>query len=399
MKKSGSTHYTIRELQNMYVRQELLGTCRYQRPYEWTKRQLAELQLSYIGGYDVNRLVANKKQKDGNPVFYLLDGKNRFLSTMLYTIDKSKPIRLPHGSHIHVGDLTFNEFDSAFNDISDKMEAKEIKEQDILVDKNGDTSSYTEKDVLETLKQGENDNENMIRENCYLNLSGFSFANLPKIFQEKILNTSIEIQYYDNLLPWQEKEIVAKNNNGSSLTSADRTKINSISTDVLNALSQHTIFQNKEKMGLKVVTQICTVLFFEKPELSQRYMDKALANRKITNEEMDMISHLLDVAEDIYSHLIDIGAKQQARNIIKQIHLVSIMPLLKEVDEQDVDTNQKMKLLYGWAAYFFAGNKKAASISDDYNQAALRNTSREVAVSTRINCVKKSFTNFVEQQK
>lgn len=228
------------------------------------------------------------------------------------------------------------------------------------------------------------------------------FSELAPAVKEKILSTSFQMIFFDNMTHDEEVELFRRLNSGKPLSAKEKTVANVKDIDVVLQIGQHPIFKEimTEKAIIKksyvgMIMKIWCMLNLDINKLSfdTKAFTDIICKVEITDEEKDEICKVLDYLQEVHRRLIGYGYDVSAKKIYTETHLVSIIPFIEEVMKSGISISTVAE----WLESFY-GTKNGASVSAEYNAATRSGVAKTVSIIARNLALKGSFEDFFSKE-
>lgn len=237
---------------------------------------------------------------------------------------------------------------------------------------------------------------------------GLTFSQLEEREQDAILSFVLKVTYLDGISDDEIREVFYRLNNGKPLTSFEQSRAKAKSLATIQSIASSDLFSvdktGKSYVGYKkeeLVFKMWMMLYMETPALEARTMNKLLPVTEISEDEeidlMEICDTLFSVAESVKN---DKGfenpkiATRIYKRILTPTHMLTLVPLIKRA----LDEDRSEKEIRAWLEHFYSG-KKRASVDERYNDHAVRGSGHASSVKIRLECLTKSYDDFMNAEK
>lgn len=240
-----------------------------------------------------------------------------------------------------------------------------------------------------------------------LNLIGSKFSDLDEYLQQRIINYSLQIYYYDDLTEAEAADIISRANNGQPMTSVEKARIGSPSLSIFKNMSKHEMFDllltptaRNGSGDTEIIAKTWIMLYSDKKSFDKEVFSPVMSGTLISEEEQTKINQIYDYVVDVYNTIIgkaeteddEVKQKRFAKSILgKKVHLLSLIPYFKEGVESQIDPEDFVNWI---TEFYFTGDKKKASNSKKYNDNCVGGTGHEASIKNRDKELRKSFNKF-----
>ena len=285
---------------------------------------------------------------------------------------------------------------------SNDIDNEKIKKYDCLDGKQRCTTIYkflNDKFVLTQLKPipyiDENGNEQTI------DVSGRKFSELDEELQDIIKDSTITVRYYDNLDQYKKAEMFRRLNQGKSLSTKTRTLASAKDIETLLDLGSHQLFQEMltEKSRLNknqavIVTKVLTMLNNDVENISfaSKDFNPKIEQMEVSSGDKSKLNSIFDYIVNVHDELKDNQEKDVAKKLYTEIHLVSLVPYIK----QSVNNNINEAIFSEWLISFFKTENDSEEYSE-YINACTSSVARNASVVARHNALGKSYEKFTRK--
>lgn len=224
-----------------------------------------------------------------------------------------------------------------------------------------------------------------------MELQGSKFSDLPEELQQRIKNYNLTIYFYENLTEEEAAEIIARANNGKPMTGVEKARIGSASLNTYKEMGQHELFSfilsQTALNGLgdtEIIAKTWIMLYSKKKSFDKEVFSPVMQTTIISDEEKKEILNIFDYASDIYKNLTededDKEALGFAKKVFKKIHLLSLIPFIKDAMERGIPVDD----FSTWLKTFYeTDDKKDASVDKKYNNNCKGGTGHEASIKAR----------------
>lgn len=226
-----------------------------------------------------------------------------------------------------------------------------------------------------------------------VDINTLHFDDLEEALRDEITAYSLTVYYFDGITEDEISEMFFRLNNGKPLSAIELTRARAKSMETIREIGQHELFKSAltEKAMARytnedIVIKSYAMLHEEEPSMETKVIRPLMADVDITEEDRQQLT-------EIYNRIVSMHGWMEDRKIAKRIltrtHLISIVPIVWKSLQNGLSDEQ----MAGWASEFFSG-KKAASISDIYNQNAGSGSAKKESVRKRLEEIEKHFGGF-----
>ena len=225
-----------------------------------------------------------------------------------------------------------------------------------------------------------------------MDFNGKTFDKLPEWAQDRIKDYSLSINYYDEILQDDIKEIFYRINNGKSLSSIELTRVKALSFDAFKRLANTKLMQNaftdngKARFNNETVAmQSYMMCFSDEPDFRTKVFRPYIQNVEVTEEQESLLKNAMAFLHHIFVTLnVDVDSdKKLLRKLKNKTHLVSCIWLANYV--QDKMTADKL----GEIIKDFFGTETMTTKSEAYNQSCESGSSTDDAIRCRMEVLQK----------
>lgn len=236
-----------------------------------------------------------------------------------------------------------------------------------------------------------------------IDLNGLTYSQLPEEYQDRIRTYSLTVYYYENMEQEDAEEMFRRLNNGKSLTAIELTRANAISKLEIGQLAKHKIFNvalSEKSLAAyaneDVVIKTWILLFNDKKSFETKYIRPIMRETEITNGQVDKINKIYDMFLMMHKYLQDAEQFKIIKKILCKVHLISLMSVLEEAAEKDID----LKIIVDWLIGFFGTGTRFVSVNSKYNECSKgRIAVTEDAVKIRKDILLNSFEDFLQKNR
>lgn len=254
--------------------------------------------------------------------------------------------------------------------------------------------------ITEIIEENEQGEEETREEE--IDINGSLFENLPAEIQDRIKDYSLTVYYFDGINDEEINEMFFRLNNGKPLTAIELTRVKAKSLESIKEIAEHQIFTSTltEKAINKytnedIVIKSWAVLYSECPDLESKSIRPMIEQADITEEQTENLKTVYDKVLDVYTALTATEDKQDAKvakRLVTRTHLISLVPIISKLIKND---NWDLQQFTNWVRHFFAGIKRSATISEDYNATARSGSGKAENVKKRLEIIDQDFRQYV----
>ena len=315
-----------------------------QRSFVWEKHRMSELVWSIIMGYPIPPIFAERGggENDKVKIYSVLDGQQRCTTIKKY-LD--------------------NEF------------------------------------ALTSLKPipylDDNGNE------CTVDISGLKFSELDEELQDIISDTTITVKYFDGLSQGQKAEMFRRLNNGKPLSTKSRTLASAKDIESLLDIGSHQLFtdmltekarQNKNQASIVMKVWLMLNGQVENFSFASKDFNPLIENVEMSKQEQQEIVEVFDYIVDIHEELMGNKENKVAKKLYTEVHLVSLIPYIKQSMENDISSS----MMAEWLVDFFK-TENDSSVYTNYINACNNGVARNSSIVARHNALKKAYVEFFKE--
>lgn len=339
--EGSSITWTCKQIVKMIDKETISFDNVVQRSFVWEKHRMSELIWSIIMGYPIPPIYAERGEGEDDKVkiYDVMDGQQR--NTTIYKY------------------------------IKDEFALTKLKPIPYL-DENG--------------------------KECVIDISGKKFSELDEELQDIIKDATITVKYFDNLNQSQKAEMFRRLNNGKPLSAKSRTLASAKNIKELLDIGTHKLFEEMltekaraNKNQAVIVTKILTMLNNEVENISfaSKDFNPQIENMEVSDVDKLELNKVFDYIVNVHEELIGNQEKDVARKLYTEIHLVSLIPFIKQSIDNDINETMFGEYLIN----FF----KTENDSDEYSQyieACSHSVARNSSIMARHNAFEKSYKSF-----
>lgn len=240
------------------------------------------------------------------------------------------------------------------------------------------------------------------REGNEEDISGKTFSELSEDLQDIILSYNFGITYYENLTDEDIADLFFLLNNGKPLTPVEQDRSLCKTLEVVQDIAQHelikTIFTKGQMDKYKnedFVVKSYIMLFKEDACLDRKYTQVIWGSINITPEEREVMTKVFDKVCEIislyknetfaaYNETDKNLMNRLERKLIKQTHLLSLLPVVR--DNLEVDSSE----FATWLFSILDSDVEATTI-EAYNESCRSGTGKAANVSRRVKALRESL--------
>ena len=216
-------------------------------------------------------------------------------------------------------------------------------------------------------------------------LEGKYFADLPQEVQDEIISYSLTVYYFEDITDEEVNEMFYRLNNGKPLTAIELTRVKAKSFEKIKELSKHEIFTEALKESQinrytneDIVIKALVMLNCEKPSLKNDFIRPWIIKTEITEDMAAEVQNALYCIKYTHDYLVEQGYIKAAKKLYIRTHLISFIPLAKEICKGD----EKLYCLAKFINHFFTPDR-GVTLSSAYNAHCASGSNSEYAVEIR----------------
>ena len=237
-----------------------------------------------------------------------------------------------------------------------------------------------------------------LNEEVTLDISNKKFSELPDGLKDLLNTVTFNIVYFDNLTKEEEKTMFRKLNNGKALSTKNRTLASAKDIEILLDIGMHKLFQEmlteksrSNKNQAVIVAKVLTMLTNRTEDVSfaSKDFNPIIEHMEISDEEKLVLAEVFDYIVDVHDELISNHEKDVAKKLYTEVHLVSLVPYLKDALDKDIS----VAIFSEWLINFF----KTENDSEEYGEYINASTSgiaRNTSIIARHKALGKSYKKF-----
>lgn len=231
--------------------------------------------------------------------------------------------------------------------------------------------------------------------------NGKYFEELPEEIQERILDYTFSVTYFDGMTDEEAAEQFYLINNGQALNSSQQMWALVQNPAMLQELGEHKFFKETmsetalEKYSYRsIIMQAFVIYKSETKSFERKDMTAFLQSTDVTEEDKEKMLQILDLMHEVYEKVNDMALKKISRKMTNKTHFVSMIPVV----ERAIEDNLTAEDIANWFLYFFGVTDKT-SISNEYNMASSNSTAKKINVQRRIEAVNKAYDEYFKEGK
>jgi hypothetical protein len=206
-------------------------------------------------------------------------------------------------------------------------------------------------------------------------LTDKKYSDLTEELQQRILDTNLDIVYFEEITDDEVKELFYRLNNGKPFTSFELSRIKAVSLEQIHETAKHDIFQQAltksqlAKFGNEeFVVKSWVMLNQELPSLAMKDIRPLMETAVISDEQVCELYDIYDKFLRVYG-VVNSTSKKAAKTMFNRTHFMSLVPILRQsITDQISDEDMANRII----AFYPEKNK---SICEKYNGAV---TSRKI---------------------
>lgn len=233
-----------------------------------------------------------------------------------------------------------------------------------------------------------------------VNVSLKIFSELPVSVREKILNTSFQMIFFDNLSKQEEVEMFRRLNSGKPLSAKEKTVANTLDIDTAMEIGRHDVFGEmyskvaiKKKSYVSTIMKLWCMLNLDVNDISfdAKSFSDIIKKITITEPQKEELYKVLDTFAVVHESLVMMGEDDVAKKVYTETHMVSLSPFINRAisDGKSVDD------LSNWIVRFYK-TTGATSISERYNRACESGNAKGINILARHSALEESYQEFFQ---
>ena len=343
--EGSSITWTCKQIVKMIDKKTISFKNVVQRSFCWERSRMSELIWSIIIGYPIPPIYAERGESDNDKVkiYDVMDGQQR--NTTIYKY------------------------------LKDEFALTELKPIPYL-DENG--------------------------VECTVDISGKKFSELEEELQDIIRDATITVKYYDNLEQYQKAEMFRRLNNGKPLSTKSRTLASAKDIETLLDIGSHKLFEEMlteksraNKNQAVIVAKVLTMLNndIENISFASKDFNPQIEAMEITTEEKLELSRVFDYIVNTHDELKENKEKDVAKKLYTEVHLVSLIPYIK----QALDNGVSEAMFADFLINFFK-TENDSDVYAAYMEACSNAIARNASIVARHNALGKSYEEFFKEE-
>lgn len=343
---SGSSiTWSYRQIAKMIEKDTLIFTNEVQRSFVWKKERMSELIWSIIMGFPIPPLYAGRDDNEENEKikrYDCLDGQQR--CTTIYKF------------------------------LNDEFELSTLSPIPFL-NENGEESN--------------------------VDISGKRFSELEEELQDIIKDSTISVKYFDNLEQESKRELFKRLNGGQPLSTKAKTLASSKDIKTLLNIGSHKLFhsmltekarQNKNQAVIVVKAWTMLNRNIEDISFASKDFNPMIEEVEISNQEKQELISIFDFVVNVHDELVENKEKDVARKLFTETHLISLMPLLKQAIQNNINES-----MFGEFLVSFFKTNNDTDVYTAYMEASSNAVARNYSIVSRHNALEKSFNEYFKK--
>ena len=237
---------------------------------------------------------------------------------------------------------------------------------------------------------------------CTIDISGKKFSELEEELQDIIRDATITVKYYDNLDQYQKAEMFRRLNNGKPLSTKSRTLASAKNIGSLLNIGSHQLFHEMltekaraNKNQAVLVVKAWTMLNREVEDISfaSKDFNPMIEEIEISTEEKQELVELFDFIVNVHDELMSNKEKDIAKKLYTEIHLVSLVPYIKNCMENGITE----AMVAEWLVNFFK-TENNAEVYSKYMEASKSGVARNASIVARHKALGESYKDFFNEE-
>lgn len=235
-----------------------------------------------------------------------------------------------------------------------------------------------------------------------IDISGKKFRDLPLSLQNHLKTCSLDVVYFDNLTPSEEREMFKRLNAGKPLSAKSKLLASCTDLEKIMQIGCHPLFGlmlsekvRKDKGQVSLIVKVWDILFTDIEDVSFAGKDMAeLAQQAtITDDQRQILRNIFDLTIRIYDNIASRGTEKfkpfAAKKLYTEVHFVSLTPYFKLA----LDEGRSEKDIADWVMSFYDVST-AASVSEVYNKNCVAGSAQHGSIVARHRELGKSYDAF-----
>ena len=231
-----------------------------------------------------------------------------------------------------------------------------------------------------------------------IDISGMKFSDLPDGLKDFLNTVTFNVAYFDNLTKDEERELFKRLNAGKPLSAKNKTLASAKDIETLLDIGSHKLFEEMlgEKARLNknqavIVAKVLTMLTdnVENISFASKDFNPIIEQMEILNEEKLVLAEVFDYIINVHDELISNHEKDVAKKLYTEVHLVSLVPFVKQSIDNDVSASMFAEFLIS----FFKTENDTEEYTD-YINACTSGIARNASIVARHKALGKSYKQF-----
>jgi uncharacterized protein with ParB-like and HNH nuclease domain len=344
--EGSSITWTCKQVAKMVEKETMNFKNVIQRSFVWERHRMSELIWSIIMGFPIPPLYAERGEANNDKVkiYDVLDGQQR--STTIYRY------------------------------LNDGFALTELKPIPYL---------------------------NEEGEECSVDISGKKFSELDEELQDIIKDATITVKYYDNLTQSDKAEMFRRLNNGKPLTTKAKTIASTKDIESLLDVGSHQLFQemltnkaraNKNQAVISAKVLIMLTNNVENISFASKDFNPIMEQMEVSDDEKLALAEVFDYIVNAHEELISNQEKDVAKKLYTEVHLVSLIPYVKQSIDEDISISMFAEFLIN-----FFKTENDSEEYDEYINACTSGIARNSTIVARDSALGKSYEKFFANNK
>lgn len=223
-------------------------------------------------------------------------------------------------------------------------------------------------------------------------ISNLMFSELDEELQDRIASYSLTVYYFTEIDEDEINEMMARLNNGKSLTSYELSRVRAKDLDTIKEITNHQLFDEISNKGYAcedIVVKSYAMLNTVEPCLDTKCIRPLIEEMELDDNDIEQLNScftLIDDARDvILEDDTDVSLnKAIAKKVLKKTHLVSLVPIAWEAVNNEISASEFAEFLQE----FFTGDP---TMSKKYNEACQNGIGHAPNVKARGEALMKEF--------
>jgi hypothetical protein len=240
-------------------------------------------------------------------------------------------------------------------------------------------------------------------EEQFVDISGRKFSELDEELQDIIKDSTITVKYYDNLDQSKKRELFKRLNQGRPLTAKNKTLASAKDIETLLDIGNHQLFQEMltekaraNKNQVVIVAKVLTMLTDDVENISfaSKDFNPIIEQMEISDDEKLALAEVFDYIVNTHEELISNQEKDVAKKLYTEVHLVGLIPYVKQSIDEDISVSMFAEYLIN-----FFKTENDSEEYDEYINACTSGIARNSTIVARDSALGKSYEKFFANNK